>query len=84
MNEILKQYNNFSETYTDNFEIQDEIGNKRFYQFLSSVDLEGKQILDIGCGDGSDLVNFEKWEPSQLELTRQKSLLILEKKSFLI
>ena len=60
MNEILKQYNNFSETYTDNFEIQDEIGNKRFYQFLSSVDLEGKQILDIGCGDGSDLVNFEK------------------------
>ena len=60
MKEILKQYNNFSETYTDNFEIQDEIGNKRFYQFLSSVDLEGKQILDIGCGDGSDLVNFEK------------------------
>lgn len=60
MNNISKQYNDFSKTYSDNFEIQDEIGNKRFYELLSSIDLKNKSILDIGCGDGTDLVNFEK------------------------
>jgi len=60
MDNISKQYNNFSKTYSDNFEIQDEVGNKRFYEFLSSIDLKNKRILDIGCGDGTDLVNFEK------------------------
>lgn len=60
MNEILKQYNNISEVYSDNFKTQDEIGNKRFYEFLSSINLKGKWLLDVGCGDGSDLINFEK------------------------
>ena len=60
MEEILKQYNNFSKAYSDNFETQDEIGNKRFYEFLFSINLAGKRLLDVGCGNGSDLVNFEK------------------------
>lgn len=60
MNNISKQYNDFSKTYSDNLEIQDEVCNKRFYELLSSIDLKNKSILDIGCGDGTDLVNFEK------------------------
>jgi len=60
MDNIPKQYNKFSKTYSDNLEVQDEIGNKRFYEFLSSIDLKNKTLLDIGCGDGTDLVNFEK------------------------
>ena len=60
MEEVSKQYNKFSKIYSDNFETQDKVGNKRFYEFLSTVDLEGKRLLDIGCGDGSDLVIFEK------------------------
>lgn len=60
MDNISKQYNDFSKIYSDNFESQDEVGNKRFYEFLSSIDLKNKNILDIGCGDGADLVNFEK------------------------
>lgn len=58
--DINKQYNNFSKIYSENLEIEDEVGNKAFYKFLSSIDLQNKMILDIGCGDGTDLVNFEK------------------------
>ncbi len=82
MDNISKQYNDFSKTYSDNLEIQDEIGNKRFYEILSSVDLQHKILLDIGCGDGTDIVNFEKMgalpsgiEPSEefVKSARQKS-----------
>lgn len=60
MDNISEQYNSFSKTYSDNLEIQDEIGNRRFYEFLSSIELKNKTILDIGCGDGTDIVNFQK------------------------
>jgi len=57
---IAKQYNDFSQTYSDNFEAQDEVGNKRFYEMLSTVELDGKKLLDMGCGDGADMLNYEK------------------------
>jgi len=60
MDDITKQYNDFSKTYSDNLEVQDEVGNRAFYDVLSSVDIQKKKLLDIGCGDGSDLANFEK------------------------
>jgi len=60
MKKISKQYNNFSKIYSRDRNIHDEIGDKRFYKILSTINLKGKRILDVGCGDGSDLINFEK------------------------
>lgn len=40
--------------------IQDFASNRRFYEVLAGVDLANKKVLDIGCGDGSDLKNYEK------------------------
>lgn len=59
MEEVSKQYNNFSKSYSDNLEVQDEVGNRRFYEVLSTVELNGRKLLDIGCGDGTDLINFQ-------------------------
>lgn len=82
MDEVSKQYNNFSKTYSDNLEIQDEVGNRVFYDVLSSIDIRNKKLLDIGCGDGSDLANFEKMgavpfgiEPSEefVKIAKEKS-----------
>lgn len=52
-NEIKKQYNNFSDTYSDNINY-DEMSNELFYQQFD-FELQDKKVLDIGCGDGSDL-----------------------------
>lgn len=56
--EIKKQYNNFSDTYSDNINY-DESSNSLFYEQIN-FDLENKKILDIGCGDGSDLKKFSE------------------------
>lgn len=55
---IASQYDNFSKEYSDDMEVQDEIGNQRFYEILGSVELKDKSLLDVGCGDGSDLLRF--------------------------
>lgn len=57
---IAGQYDNFSKKYSENMETQDEIGNRRFYEILESIDFKNKSLLDVGCGDGSDLLNFKK------------------------
>lgn len=59
MSTIEKQYNAFSGEYSDNLETQDEIGNRRFYETLATVDIEGKKVLDVGCGDGSDMAKYK-------------------------
>lgn len=51
--EIKKQYNDFSNTYSENINY-DESSNSLFYEQID-FDLADKKILDIGCGDGSDL-----------------------------
>lgn len=36
----------------------DESRNSAYYELLHGIDLEGKRILDIGCGHGRDVLNF--------------------------
>lgn len=55
-NSIATQYNDFCRTYSEN-RIEDEISNASFFNQIN-FDLNGKTILDIGCGDGADLQFF--------------------------
>lgn len=63
---VDNQYNRFSGTYSENRENADLVGDKRFYEMLATVELKGKSVLDIGCGDGSDLVKFSQMGASEV------------------
>lgn len=55
MNKNIKtQYNNFSVTYSQNLEVQNELSNTMFHRIFD-FDVTNKKILDVGCGDGTDL-----------------------------
>lgn len=58
-NSINKQYNNFDDIYSDNLAVQDSTGNRFFYQTID-FSLEGKNVLDVGCGDGTDCNFYQK------------------------
>lgn len=52
--DIKEQYNGFHGTYSNNLAEQNELSNRLFHEAID-FSLEGKKLLDIGCGDGSDL-----------------------------
>ena len=59
MNKDIKtQYNNFSDTYSQNLEVQNELSNSMFHEIID-FDVRNKKILDVGCGDGIDLKKIQ-------------------------
>ena len=58
-NSIKKQYNDFSDTYSNNLSIQNDTSNRFFYQTID-FSLNGKKVLDVGCGDGTDCNFYQK------------------------
>ncbi|NTW29988.1 MAG: class I SAM-dependent methyltransferase [Candidatus Moranbacteria bacterium] len=58
-NQINKQYNDFDDIYSSNLAVQDSAGNRFFYQTIN-FPLEGKTVLDVGCGDGTDCNFYQK------------------------
>jgi ubiquinone/menaquinone biosynthesis C-methylase UbiE len=56
---ITKQYNDFDDIYSDNLAVQDSTGNRFFYQTID-FSLEGKDVLDVGSGDGTDCNFYQK------------------------
>jgi ubiquinone/menaquinone biosynthesis C-methylase UbiE len=57
--DIQKQYDDFHTIYTDNL-AQNELSNTLFHSLFEDIDVCGKKILDIGCGDGVDLMILKK------------------------
>lgn len=51
---IESQYNTFHDVYSTQLAEQDQLSNTLFYMALEA-NLEGKVLLDIGCGDGEAL-----------------------------
>lgn len=49
-----KQYNNFAKKYSDIFVENNQDSITAYFRHLD-IPLEGKRILDLGCGDGYDL-----------------------------
>lgn len=53
---IATQYNSLHTVYSENI-FQDQKSNAAFYNQID-FDVNGKKLLDIGCGDGTDLTYF--------------------------
>ncbi len=53
-NSITKQYNQCHQIFSDNREKQNLVGDTMFHNMID-FDLNGKHLLDIGCGSGADL-----------------------------
>jgi ubiquinone/menaquinone biosynthesis C-methylase UbiE len=54
--DIATQYNSFHAVYSENT-YHDDKSNAAFYNQID-FDLQNKKLLDIGCGDGTDLLYF--------------------------
>ena len=56
---IEQQYDRISEKFVDGTKIHNEQSREAYYSVLD-FDLEGKRLLDIGCGDGYDIKRFNE------------------------
>lgn len=75
---IKKQYNNFSNIYSENIDY-DDMSKNNFFKELP--ELMNKKVLDIGCGDGTVLKEINKKgaiiygvEPSEEFINKAKEL----------
>lgn len=80
--DLSKQYNEFAKNFSD---VNDVGGNsnrdnrKKFYDQLGFVK-PGMKLLDLGCGDGLDLVHYKKLGAEIYGLDASEELLSIAKK----
>lgn len=53
-----KQYNAFAKKYSEVFAKSDQESVTAYFRFLD-FPMQGKKVLDLGCGDGSDLTQLK-------------------------
>ncbi|MFH1802402.1 MAG: class I SAM-dependent methyltransferase [archaeon] len=56
---IESQYDGFAEAFTQETEKYNERSRAAFYAMFN-FDMSGRRLLDVGCGDGYDLNEFQK------------------------
>jgi len=56
---IKQQYNDFNESFSESISKDDNISRNAFYKSLV-FELESKKILDLACGDGQDIKEYQK------------------------
>lgn len=57
--DIKKQYNDFNERFSESIAKDDNISRNAFYKSIS-FDLRNKKLLDLACGDGQDILEYQK------------------------
>ncbi len=56
---LKKQYDNFSDTFAEICYKQNKVSRNLFYKILGK-NLKNKNLLDLACGDGMDMVHYAK------------------------
>lgn len=56
---LFTQYNKISNLFSTTHEDGNKYSNNIFYEILRKNKLEGKKILDLGCGDGTDMEYYK-------------------------
>lgn len=63
----IQQYNNIGSKFVDNHEVHNHEGNQQYYKYFPEGLLsENKKVIDMGCGDGSDIFYFSSRGKSSL------------------
>jgi ubiquinone/menaquinone biosynthesis C-methylase UbiE len=60
--DLAKQYNNFADDFSKNHDLGENSNNLNREVFYSHLDFvkPGMKLLDLACGDGTDLVYYKK------------------------
>lgn len=53
---LEKQYNLFSQKFSEKYNEKDKASKRYFYDHLPHI--KGRQVLDLGCGDGYDAAKY--------------------------
>lgn len=78
---IKNQYNKFDEIYANNLAIQNDMGNRFFYQMIDSS-LKDKNVLDIGSGNGNDCNYYQKAGAKVFGIEPSKDFLAVARKKY--
>jgi len=80
--DLAKQYDNFAKKFSDVQDVgenSNRYNRKVFYDHLDFIKPEMK-LLDLGCGDGTDLVYYKKLGTDIYGVDASQELLIIAKK----
>lgn len=59
-NYLAQQYNNKKTLFIKGSREYDTKSITIFHEYINKFDIQGKRVLDMGCGDGSDLLIIQK------------------------
>ena len=60
---MYQQYNKFAKEFVVGTEIHNGTSREEYYKALEGIVLKDKKVLDIGCGDGYDLLQYSSQNP---------------------
>lgn len=79
--ELSKQYNNFSESFSVNQKDKNQKNREEMYEFIGS-NLLNKKVLDLGCGDGIDSEYYRSLGADVIGIDSSEKLLEIAKNNY--
>ena len=79
--DIRKQYNDFAKTFSREQKEKDQTNRSCMYSFIEKR-LDGKKVLDIGCGDGIDTDYYHALGANVVGVDASEELINIAKKKY--
>ncbi|MEI6352683.1 MAG: class I SAM-dependent methyltransferase [Candidatus Nomurabacteria bacterium] len=80
--ELSKQYNNFSESFSINQEDKNQKNRIEMYEFVGT-NIKGLKVLDLCCGDGIDANYYKSLGAEVIGIDSSEKLLEIAKEKYL-